>query len=222
METSAVDTSVNLKGAFEQATSGGITAGGSLDAKYKEIIRNSTFTVVAIGGGAESAVEIFIGASEGDLKGLAEYIRKDSKYRRDNPGLPVAFQVAFLKDNSFAMMGFSTDYTETQCIRYPNGFVKFRHSGGYLAKAEVSWMEADRNGNYTVPQVWESGETTAGWTRTVDVPGDAHGLRLKAWAATGLAWDPWGEILNVALEGPDNKCYRFTGTTLNRSYDNNC
>ena len=222
METTAVDTSVNLKGAFEQATSGGVTAGGNLKAKYQDIINNSTFTVVAIGGGAESALEVFGGASDGQLKGLNDYIKRDSTYRRDNPGLPIAYQVAFLKDNSFALMGFPTEYTETQCVKYPNGFVKFKHSGWYVAKVQVTWLEPDHFGNYIIKKQWDSGKKTAGWTETVDIPGDAHGLRLKAWADTGLAWDPWGEILNIALEGPDNKCYRLTGQTLNRHYDNNC
>jgi len=223
METSSLDTSVNLKGAFEQATSGGVTAGGNLKAKYQDIIKNANFTVVAIGGGADSAVEVFSGASDGQLQGLADYIKRDATYRRDNPGLPVAFQVAFLKDNVFAVMGFPTEYTETQCIRYPNGYVKFHHAGAYVAKAQVTWIEADPLGNYTIVKKWESGKKTAGWTQTVDIPGDAHGLRLKAWADTGLIWDPWGEILNIALEGPDNKCYRFKGTTLiGRGYDNNC
>ena len=78
-------------------------------------------------------------------------------------------------------MGFTTDYTETQCVRYPNAFVKFAHAGAYVAKFQVVWVEADGQGKYT-----------------------------------------WGEILNVALDGPDNKCYRVTGTTLNRTWDNNC
>src|SRR5690606_4849057 len=49
METSAVDSSISLKGAFEQATSGGVTAGGDLSQKYQSIIKNSTFSAVAIG-----------------------------------------------------------------------------------------------------------------------------------------------------------------------------
>ncbi|UPG88067.1 thiol-activated cytolysin family protein [Luteibacter aegosomaticola] len=218
METSSVDTSSNLKGAFEQATSSGVTAGGSLSGKYAEIIKNSTFSVVAIGGGAETAIEVFKGGAEDAINGLRAYIQKGATYRRDNPGLPVAYQVAFLKDNRFATMGFPTDYTETQCVRYPNGFVRFEHSGGYVAKAEVTWKEGDANGNL-VDRKWESGQKTAGWSYTLDVPGDAQNLRLKAWAKTGLVWDPWGEILNVALEGPNNKTYVFRGTTLNRKFD---
>src|SRR5690606_9504881 len=129
MESSVVDSSINLKGAFEQATSGGVTVGGDLSRKYESIIKNSTFSVVAIGGGAETSLEVFTGNSDQAMKGLRDYIQKGATYRRDNPGLPVAYQVAFLKDNRFAMIGFPTDYTETQCIRYPNGFVKFENGG---------------------------------------------------------------------------------------------
>jgi len=220
METTAIDTSANLKAAFEQATSGGVTASGNLKAKYENIVKNSTFTVVAIGGGAETPVQLFNGAADGQLKGLKEYIQKDSTFRRDNPGMPVSFQVAFLKDNRFATMGFTTDYTETQYVRYPNAFVKFRHAGAYVATFEVRWVENDESGNPTRQKKWESGKKTAGYSKQIDLPGDAHSIRLRAWADTGLVWDPWGEILNVALEGADNKCYRVTGTTLNRTWDN--
>ena len=64
-----------------------------------------------------------------------------------------------------------------------------------------------------------SGEKTAGYSAQVDLPGDARNVRLRAWAATGLIWDKWGEIFNVALEGPDNRTYRAKGTTLHRSWD---
>lgn len=223
METSAVDTTVNLTGAFEQATQGGVTVGGELKAKYENILRNASFTALALGGGAETPVRIFGGGTAEGLKGLQEYIQKDAVYRRDNPGLPIAYTVSFLKDNVFAQMGYTTDYTETQCVRYPNGFVKFQHAGWYVAKFEADWVEPDVHGNYNYsqPRIWESGDTTAGYTHQLDLPGDAQSVRLKAWAATGLAWDPWGEIFSIALNGPDNKCYRATGTTLNRSWDNN-
>jgi thiol-activated cytolysin len=51
METSAVDTRLKLTGAMQQVTSGGVEAGGSIDAAYTDIVRNATFTVVALGGG---------------------------------------------------------------------------------------------------------------------------------------------------------------------------
>lgn len=170
METSAVDTTVNLKGAFEQATAG-LTAGGDLKSRYESIIRNATFTVVALGGGPGTSVQVFEGAAGGELSGLKEYIQKDAVYRRDNPGLPIAYQVAFLKDNRFATMGFTTDYTETQAVRYLNGFVRSRHDGAYVAKFQVAWTYAGADGEFTEQRVWNSGDTTAGYSGQVDLPG---------------------------------------------------
>jgi hypothetical protein len=45
---------------------------------------------------------------------------------------------------------------------------------------------------------------------------------VKAEVATGLFWQPWNEALNTTLNGPDNKCYRITGTTLSPHWDNDC
>jgi len=215
MESSKVDTALNLKAAFQQAS-----MSGSIDASYREIIQNSTFTVLAIGGGAETPVKMFSGSSETSLRELQAYIAADAVYRRDNPGLPIAYTVAFLKDNSFAIMGSSADYTETVCVRFNNGFVRFDHAGGYVAKFEIDWVEPDAEGNYTVNRQWTSGEKTAGYSESIDIPGDAKNVHLKAWAMTGLVWDPWGEILNIVVDGPDNKTYRVTGTTLDRHWDN--
>ena len=76
----------------------------------------------------------FVGFDDGNLQALQQYITTDTSYRQDNPGLPIAYTIAFLKDNTFARMGNTADYTETECVRYNNGFVRFVHSGAYIAK----------------------------------------------------------------------------------------
>ena len=220
METSSQETKASLEGALNAVTAGGVELGGTIDAKFQSVVRNATFSVVALGGGAQTAATF--SGSEDDLKRLREYIQKDATYRRDNPGAPVAYTVAFLKDNTIATMGFTTDYTETSSVTYPNGFVRVKHDGAYVAKFEVTWEEADAQGNYRAAPPWTSGEKTAGYTHQIDLPGDARNVHLKAWAATGLVWDPWGPALNETLNGPDNKCYRIFGTTLDRKSDNGC
>lgn len=219
METTSRQTKMDLQGALRQVTSGGVEGSASVKAKYAEIVRNAAFTVVAIGGGAQTAAS-FTGSDQ-DLKGLKDYIQKDATFRRDNPGAPIAYTVAFLKDNQIANMGFTTDYTESESVQYPNGFIRLRHSGAYVARFKVSWEEPDESGKY-VSRSWSSGQETAGYTHQVDLPGDARKVKIRAEAATGLAWDPWGEVLNVTLDGPDQKGYRITGTTLDRRWDNHC
>lgn len=220
METTSRETQVDLQAAMNQVTSGA-ELGGSVNAKYAAIVKNSTFKVVAIGGGAQTAASF--SGNEEDLKRLQDYIEKDATFRRDNPGAPVSYSVAFLKDNQLASMGFTTNYTETESVQYANGFVKLRHSGVYIARFTVSWEEPDDNGNYGGPRkLWESGNETFGYVHQVDLPGDARNVKILAEAKTGLVWDPWGEALNITLNGPNNKCYRITGTTLDRGWDNDC
>ena len=211
METSEVDTKVNLKSALNQTLSG-VKGGSSIDSNYEGIVKNASFSVVAIGGGATEAAQ-FKGSKE-DLSKLGEYIENGATYRRDNPGAPVSYTVAFLKDNVLAEMGFTTNYTETEYVRYANGFVKVKHDGAYIARFKVTW-HTPINGE----EQWESGEKTLGFSKQIDIPGDATSVKIFAEAATGLVWDPWGEIMNVNLEGPDSKTYRVFGTTLKRRYE---
>ena len=189
METSSINTSVNLKGAFEQATQGRVTAGGKLERRIRTSSTTRRSPRSPLAAARKRQFKFSPAGPRPDLEGLKDYIAKDARYRRDNPGLPVAYTVAFLKDNEFARMGFTTDYTETQCVRYPNAFVKFTHAGAYVARFQVTWAEADAEGNYTQNKDWESGNQTAGYTHQVDLPGDAQGMRLRhgrrpAWFGT--------------------------------------
>lgn len=219
MDTTARSTRVNLQGALTFALSGGVSVTPNLRVEYEKIIKNGTFSVVAIGGGAQTAAA-FSGSVE-DLTKLRDYIAKDATYRRDNPGAPISYTVAFMKDNQLATMGFTTDYTQTESVEYPHGFVKLAHQGAYVARFSITWEEPDANFVY-MPRVWASGEKTAGYSQRIDLPGDARNVRIFGQAATGLIWDPWGEAINITLPGPTNLCYRVIGTTLNRRWDNQC
>jgi thiol-activated cytolysin len=219
METTSRETKVKLEGALRQVTSGGVEVDANLKATYDQIVKNSSFSVVAIGGGAENAARF--SGSDQDLQQLKAYIQQDATYRRNNPGAPISYSVAFLKDDTIASMLFTTDYTETESVEHLNGFIKLRHSGAYVARFTVNWLEPDANGTL-VPKSWESGQQTAGYTKTLDLPGDAAGVRIVAEAATGLVWSPWGEAMSETIAGPNGKCYRIKGTTLDRSWDNEC
>ena len=190
--------------------------GGSVDATYSNIVKNSTFNVVAIGGSAQTAAQ-FSGTQQ-DLTRLQDYIAHDATYRPDNPGSPISYTVAFLKDHQTAMMGFTTDYTETESVRHTNGYVELRHSGAYVARFRVTWEQPDKSGKWISKKV-ESGNQTAGYTKQVSLPGDARNVKILGEAATGLAWNPWAEAINITLDGPTNKWYRISGTTLKRRWD---
>lgn len=214
METFSSQLKTDVEGALQQVTSGGEVS-GDLKAKYEQITSNSTFTVIALGGNPNEAARI---SEPKDLKQLPEIIRSGASYSREHPGAPISYTTRFLKDNQLARVGFTTDFNRQECVQYPNGFVKLVHAGAYVAKFTVKWSEPDAAGNYS-GKTWESGNKTAGYSITISMPGDARDVKIEAWAATGLVWDPWGEIMSLSVGGPNQKTYKVTGTTLNRSYE---
>lgn len=219
METESSETELDLQGALKYVTSGGVNMNADLKAKYKKIAENSTFTALTLGGNAQVATQVF---DSKNTDGIVKLIKDSATFSKTNPGVPIAYSVNFLKDNQLARMGFTTDYTEWNCTEYPSGYVKLHHSGAYVARFSVSWKETNDAGTARVDHTWSSGNKTAGWGQTVNLPGDATNVKIFAEAATGLVWDPWGEIMNITENGPTNKCYRAHGTTLGRKWDNNC
>lgn len=216
MDTRSSAASGDLKAALTYVTSTKIT--GKVDTRFEKILKNSSFKVVTIGGNPSKAAKL---SNPDKFDELYDVISANAIYDKDNPGVPISYTVAFLKNNEIAAIRASTNYRETNCVEYPNGYVKLRHGGGYVARFFVNWTQKDENGK-SEEKSYNSGNKTAGWSYTVQLPGDATNVRLRAEAATGLVWDPWGEIFSITEYGPTNKCYRAKGTTLHRRYDNDC
>lgn len=91
--------------------------------------------------------------------------------------------------------------------------ITLKHAGAYIAKYEISYSEAG------VEKKIEASEKTRGWTQTYVVPPGGTNISLKAWAMTGLVWQPWGEIYNMVLQPRTDYCYENTGTTLGRAFN---
>jgi thiol-activated cytolysin len=164
---------------------------------------------------------ITIGAMPGDHLGRGRDSHRgpsrgdpgqNALYSKNNPGQPIAYTVRFLKDGRLAKMGYSTDYTELVCERHPHGWIGFKHSGAYVAKFFMNWKEGGQ------PKSWSSGKKTVGYSDVIRLKGNARDINITAQAATGLAWNPWGTIFKLTLDGPPNKFYVAKGTTLKRQW----
>ncbi|WP_299260526.1 thiol-activated cytolysin family protein [uncultured Aquimarina sp.] len=112
METTAEATESELTGAFNYA-SGVTNASGDVEAKYQEILNESNITTVTIGGNAAVASEAVSAQNFGDLQSIIK--GENAVYSRNNPGVPIAYTIRFLKDNSLAKMGYTTDYVALNC-----------------------------------------------------------------------------------------------------------
>jgi hypothetical protein len=90
------------------------------------------------------------------------------------------------------------------------GWIGVKNSGAYVAKFYVNWKE---NGQ---PQSWASGDKAVGYSHVVSLTGNVSEVKLNAQAHTGFNW---ATILRLELtNGPPNKTYVVSGTTLNRKW----
>lgn len=113
METTYNATTTDVEGAFKY--SAGITqASGTLETKYKQILSNSTFTAITLGGNAAVATELLSDAAS--FQGMLKVIQGENAiYSRSNPGVPISYTVRYLANNAIARLGSTTDYTATEC-----------------------------------------------------------------------------------------------------------
>jgi thiol-activated cytolysin len=212
MDTSSSALDVDIKAAFEYATTAS-SVDASANAKYKEIISQSTFKVFVVGGGADVSSVLF---DSKNINKLPKVIADGSVLTRKNPAVPVSYTVAFAKDNSLAALGLTTKYTVKECTHYKAAFVKVRTSGAYVARFAIKWSEATDKPGVRADKEWLSGQVTTSFEHKQNLPGDAQNVRILGQGATGLLWEPWRTPLDVREPGPTNRCYTIGGTTLNQ------
>jgi thiol-activated cytolysin len=205
-----IETSSNTRHSEIEAALKYLSAQVKASADYRKTLEKSKITLITIGGNAEVNTRAVDATRIEDLHAVIQ--GKNALYSKNNPGQPIAYTIRFLKDGRLAKMGYSTDYTEVVCERNPHGWIGFRHSGAYIAKFFMNWKEGNQ------PKSWSSGKKTAGYSDVIKLKGNARDINITAQAATGLAWDPWGTIFKLKLDGPPNKFYVAKGTTLKRQW----
>ena len=206
-----IETSTDTQNAEIEGVVKYLSAQVKASAEHEKTLKKSKVTLITIGGNAEVNARA-VDATR--IQDLHEVIQgKNALYSKSNPGQPIAYTIRFLKDGRLAKMGYSTDYTEMSYERHPHGWIGFKHSGAYVAKFFMNWKEGGQS------KSWSSGNKTAGYSDTIKLKGNAREIDITAQAATGLAWNPWGTIFKLRLNGPPNKVYVVKGTTLNRKYE---
>lgn len=196
-------------------------ANATADARYKNILADTTFTAVVMGGGAEAHNEVVV---EKDIVKIKEVIAKYSTCSAKNPGYPVSYSTAFLKDNKVAAINSSTEYIHTTSTEYQNAEVVLKHTGGYVAQFRVEWDEVtydDKGDRKVVRKGWDgnSKDRTAPFSTTIALQGNSENLCVFAKECTGLAWEWWRTVFdakNVPLV--KTRLFEIYGTTLNQKY----
>jgi thiol-activated cytolysin len=214
METDKSTKSVDAQAAFKYV-GGSFSVSAEAKAAYDNIIKNSSITVVLMGGSAEVSSQLNAAKNVEDLQAIIR--GKNAVYSKNNPGVPIAYTVKFLKDNDIAKMGATTDYRTEECQVLNNRYVKILHNGAYFGEFRVTWDNEDGTTG-----MWESTQALAGEKFTIDIPADATNVKLvlKSWA--GLVGERREAFNKVLTPEEQNKCYRVFGGSLGPGWDNNC
>lgn len=192
---------------------------GNVDANavYKEIIENSSFTAVVLGGDAAAHNKVITK----DFDEIKEVLKENATFSLKNPAYPISYTSVFLKDNSVAAVQNRTEYVETTATSYKKGRINLNHSGGYVAQFAITWDEFnyDANGNEVVtPRAWSGNwsDRTAPFSTVIPLEPNTRNIRIFARECTGLAWEWWRTVLDehhVPMGAEIN--VTVSGTTLN-------
>ncbi|MEX0291650.1 MAG: thiol-activated cytolysin family protein [Flavobacteriaceae bacterium] len=204
METTNIDTSIDLDATLEYAT-GAADGSGSVNSTFDEVLKNSSITIVTIGGNAEVATEAVDVDNIDNWKGALNGVIKGSNavYSRDNPGVPIAYTIRYLKDNSLAKMGYTTDYSIVEC-----GSFNFDHEN----------VTVENNSNYDIryrfiyKKPGTNNSTSTGFTEVSQnkrsiksPPNGAHDVEIQFDFQDLFIWTRMGEFDLGYLNS--EKCY---------------
>lgn len=116
-----------------EASFNGLVASGGLNASVhlERLQEKSTMKVFVVGGNAQDAVAI---NSPDDVE---NYITQGGNFSNQSPGVPIAYTLRFLKDNSVAKVVLSSEYTVRSCEVIPATPFEITPSGDYAWPAQL-------------------------------------------------------------------------------------
>jgi thiol-activated cytolysin len=182
--------STELGAALDFAYSGGVDVKGDVSVTYKDIISKSNITAFILGGDAGSAVQTI-----DSYEALISFIKSGGNYSRESPGAPIAYKLAYLKDNSPARMSFTTDYEVKNCVRVSQ---KIKVTLNYIAVDEA----ADAGGD----TIEVYGTITVGGTtfQTMFNKTSGNNIAINQGAMYGSTAAPLGEAVIEVNPSPGN------------------
>jgi hypothetical protein len=107
---SSNEESSRLKAAVESSFKIGIVNGdANVAAERQRIIQDSDIRVLVLGGSGSSAVNVLTGDK---VAGIEKLLREGADYSPSSPGVPISYQLRYLKDNDVARLSLTTEYDD--------------------------------------------------------------------------------------------------------------
>ena len=211
METTNTNTSIELDAVLEYA--GGVSGVGTVNSDYDEILKTSNITVVTIGGNAEAASEaINLADIESGYGSLNSVITgENAVYSRENPGVPIAYTIRYLKDNTLAKMGYTTDYRVESCqtFRYDHASVDVDNNSIFDVRYRFVYKTAGTNNT-----VIGGYHTVNNGQRSVKSPPDgAHDVEVEFQFQDAFVWRALGSPRSYGYLS-SQKCFEVTNNFI--------
>jgi len=150
---------------------GGASVSGDVSVTYQDIVSSAKITAYILGGsGGEAARAV------DSYDALVELIHSGGDYSRQSPGMPIAYKLAYLADNSPGRISLTEDYQVQDCVRV-----------GQLIRATLTGIEVEDDGGDAGNDLEIYGQI---WVGSAD---DGALLFDKSWAdylviAQGSRW----------------------------------
>lgn len=107
---SSNEESSRLKAAVESSFKAGIVKTDiNVSAEREKILQESDIRVLVLGGSGSSAVRVLTGDK---LAGIEQFLREGADYAPASPGVPISYQLRYLKDNDLARLSLTTEYDD--------------------------------------------------------------------------------------------------------------
>ncbi len=207
MVTTESATDTELSGAFNYAA-GLTSASGETENKYKEILNKSSITVVTMGGSAEAASSAVTAKNFGDLDDILQ--GENAVYSRENPGVPIAYSLKYLKDNTSAKLGYTTEYSVETCEtnKYPSRDVSLNNKNGFLGVTMRFRIDYKiKSGGSTSSKTIHSGDIVTNRKTTKAIPAGAFDIRITIEFKDGFKWK---FLADKDLTRPAETCFEST------------
>lgn len=192
LETSSK--SLDVEAAFSAALKGtDVKAKG----KYSDILENSSFTAVVLGGDAAEHNKVVTK----DFDVIRNVIKDNATFSRKNPAYPISYTSVFLKDNKIAGVNNRSEYVETTTTEFTSGKMTLANKGWFVAQFRVFWDEVDYDATgkeIVTEKSWEGNghDRTSPFSTVIPLPANARNIRVFARECTGLAWEWWRTVLD--------------------------
>lgn len=220
-----------IRSAFELAAGfGGARLSVGTKERMTKLLESSEIRALILGGNAGDAVVIR------DLKTLKKYVENGAQYSAASPGVPIAYQVRNLADNTAELLAYAHEYRRRPARETPVVLeLRWQHidvfndgSGGrdtWTLKAKVGKTERtlwdrkrDIGDNENEQHGYRGPDGDGNYNRySLALPDDRHVFRLEAGLTDSVSVQIWGlahddgdrvEISEVVLRPDDGwGCY---------------